>query len=132
MDFDVEKYRHLLRDAAKKNDVIEKNMDDIIKHGIDNIYFVGCGGSLAIAMPPLYILQLHSKLPSFRLNAGEFNTLKPKALTKNSLVILISSSGTTPETLEAAKLSKRLGCTTIGISTRINPALAEHVDFANW
>jgi fructoselysine-6-P-deglycase FrlB-like protein len=132
MDFDVQEYQDLLRQAAKENNVIEKDMDDIMKNGLDNIFFVGCGGSLAIATPPLYILQRHSKLPSFRLNAGEFNTLKPKALSKNSLVILISSSGTTPETLDAAKLARSLGCTTIGISTRIKPALAEQVDYAYY
>ena len=132
MEFDVQEYQNLLRSAVKKNSVIESDMDDIIKKGIDNIFFVGCGGSLAISTPPLYILQLNSKIPGFILNSDEFNTMKPKTLSKNSLVILLSSSGSTPETLKAAELAKSLGCTTIGISTCSNPTLAQHVEYAYY
>jgi len=130
MNSNFQEYQSVIRGAINKNEEIRKNISTAIDKGIDNIFFVGCGGSLAVMFPARYILQLNSKIPCFALNAGEFNTLRPKILSKKSLVILISSSGSTPEIIEAARFTKSIGCTTIGISSRIEPKLAKEVSFS--
>lgn len=130
MNSNYQEYQSVIRGAINKNEEIRKDISTVIDKGIDNIFFVGCGGSLAVMFPVRYILQLNSKIPCFALNAGEFNTLRPKILSKKSLIILISSSGSTPEIIEAAKITKSIGCTTIGISTRTESKLAKEVSFS--
>ncbi|MHA1381893.1 MAG: SIS domain-containing protein [Candidatus Helarchaeota archaeon] len=130
MNSNFQEYKSVIKGAINKNEEIRKDISTVIDKGIDNIFFVGCGGSLAVMFPVRYILQLNSRIPCFIINAGEFNTLKPKVLSKKSLVILISSSGSTPEIIEAARFTKSIGCTTIGISSRTEPKLAKEVSFS--
>jgi fructoselysine-6-P-deglycase FrlB-like protein len=76
-----------------------------------------------------YILEVHSRLPFYVYNSAEFVHLKPKALGAKSLVVVASSSGTTPETLEAARLAKARGATTVGISKQSESPLTGEVDY---
>jgi fructoselysine-6-P-deglycase FrlB-like protein len=76
-----------------------------------------------------YILEVHSRLPFYVYNSAEFVHLKPKALGVKSLVVVASSSGTTPETLEAARFAKARGATTVGISKKADSPLTGEVDY---
>ncbi|MBR3383814.1 MAG: SIS domain-containing protein [Atopobiaceae bacterium] len=71
--------------------------------GIDNFYFVACGGSQASMMPIQYMFDREIAIPSAIYNSNEFNYGTPKAFGERSVVITISHSGTTPETVAAAQ-----------------------------
>jgi len=123
-------YQEALKGVIKQKDDVRKKVKEFVKEGIENVFFVGCGGSLAVMFIGKYILDSNSKIPYYIYNSGEFIQIKPKALGKNSLVILASSSGNTPETVEAAKLAKDNNCKTIGITKSPESQLSKITDYA--
>ena len=73
---------------------------------IQDIFVVACGGSLATLYPILYILDRETNAVHVSsVNAAEFFHNPPHRLGDHSLVILNSQSGTTPETVSAARLA---------------------------
>lgn len=109
-------YKEVIQKGLSQRDKIESIVNDILKEDIDNIFLVGCGGSLAVMFPCKYILETNSKAPVYAYNSSEFLSLKPKNLTEKSLVILSSYTGKTPETVKAAEYVNSIGATTIGFT----------------
>ncbi len=108
---------------------LEKLDQMLEKKNFKNIFFVACGGSMAALAPAQYFIDKEIDLPTYIYNSGEFNTKKPIALDKNSLLIVRSHSGNTPETIEAAKLGKSRGATTIAISMLPDSELCKESDY---
>lgn len=129
-------YKNMIEEGISQKERIEKVVSNIFneKGHIDNIFLVGCGGSLAVMFPCKYVLETNSNTPVYIYNASEFNALKPINLTSKSLVILSSYSGSTPETVEAAKYIKTIGAPTIGFTGKEDSPLGDAVDyvFANY
>lgn len=94
-----------------------------------NIYLVGCGGSLATLYPAKYIIEretVHATTNAY--SANEFFHDPPARLGKESLVVLNSQSGSTKETVAAAKLAKERGAMTVAFTGTVGSMLAETVD----
>jgi fructoselysine-6-P-deglycase FrlB-like protein len=124
-------YRSVLEKGLEKREEIEKTIDKIYaEKEIENIFLVGCGGSLAVMLPCKYMLDELSVITTNVYNASEFINLKPKAFNKNSLVIVSSYSGKTPETVEAARMAKEIGAPVIGFMGKKDTPLGEGVDYA--
>lgn len=90
----------------------KKIIKEILKEKgkITDVYFVACGGSLVDLYPVCYFVQSESKtVHSMYYTSKEFVVSAPKNLTKNSITIVCSHSGNTPEAIEAAKLAKSIG-----------------------
>lgn len=83
---------------------------------IKSIYFAACGGSQAVLMPGQYIFDRETELVSQVYTANEFINDTPKLLGENAVVITMSHSGTTPETVNATKVARAAGATTISFS----------------
>ncbi len=96
---------------------------------IKHVFFVACGGSLSIMHPAKFLLDQHSPLPSDVYNAAEFVARAPRALDRNSLVILCSMTGTTKETTAAAEFARSTGATTIGLTVEPASPLTKAVDY---
>lgn len=95
-----------------------------------NVYVVACGGSLATLYPAKYILERESgKVTTNAYSANEFFHDPPARLGAESLVILNSQSGTTKETVNAAKLAKERGALTVAFSTAVDSPLTSAVDY---
>lgn len=98
---------------------IKKIVTDIIdsrktKGSINSIYFVGCGGSLGAMYPANKFVEKESKnIKSGWFNSNEFVHSMPKEVGANSIVCLACHKGNTPETIEAAKISREKGAATI-------------------
>ena len=89
-------------------DIIE---DILKKRKINKVYFVACGGSLAAFYPAKYFLEKESKTLA-RVGwypANEFVHDIPSAIDSQSLVIICSHQGTTPETIQAGRVAKTAG-----------------------
>jgi fructoselysine 6-phosphate deglycase len=98
---------------------------------ISHVFFVACGGSLAVMHPAKYLLDRQSAaLTSDCYNSDEFVHRDPRSLGPNSLVVLCSMTGTTKETLRAAQHARAKGATTIGLSQDPGSPLARAVDHA--
>lgn len=84
---------------------------------VTEIYFVACGGSYALMLPNQYAVDRHAKaIAGHALNAAEFLARAPARLGATSVVILCSHSGTTPETVEAARYARARGALTIALT----------------
>ena len=80
-------------------------------HGpIEQVYWIGCGGSMIDLMPADYMLQAESaKVESHVYTAREFTVAPPRKLGSHSMVVALSHSGGTPEVVEACKLAQERG-----------------------
>lgn len=84
------------------------------KDQVKNVFFVACGGSLVEFYPPKYFMDSEAKnCGAFLYSGKEFVCGAPASLGENSLVLLCSHSGKTPEVLEAAEFAKERGALVI-------------------
>jgi len=84
---------------------------------VTDIFFVACGGSNALLMSGQYAVEREAEtIASFSFSSAEFLARKPKRLGKNSIVILCSHSGNTPETVAAATFAREAGALTIAFT----------------
>jgi len=98
--------------------------------GIKDVFCVGCGGSLANLYPLEYLLRSESKsIHAESITGNEFVYDAPERMGKNSLVVLLSATGGTPETCAAAKTAKSAGATVITISGKADAPLHENGDY---
>lgn len=98
--------------------------------GLKNVFCVACGGSLGSLYPLEYLLRCESaSLHCESISGNEFVFSAPKRLGKDSVVILLSASGSTPETCAAAKLASEAGAVVISISSNPEAKLFEHADY---
>lgn len=95
---------------------IQNVVEAVKTRKIDNVYFVACGGSMAALSFGEYFFTKELEVSSFVYTSNEFIHRNPKSLGQNSLVILRSHSGTTPETVKAASFAREKGALTVAIS----------------
>ena len=101
-------YNEVLTQAVNNIEEINQAVDAICEKGYKNLYLVGTGGTYAMASPLSYLIKTNSTIPWYYEIAAELVTAKPKQLTKDSVVITASLSGTTVETINAAKYAKEV------------------------
>lgn len=98
--------------------------------GIKQVYFVACGGSLAAFHPAKTMLELEAKeLRVAAVTSNEFVHSIPAAFGENSLLIVTSHRGNTPETVEAARIGKQMGVPVIGLTYAPQSPIVEHCDY---
>lgn len=95
------------------------------KGDINHFYFVACGGSQAVMMPIRYLFDREIRIPSAIYSSNEFNYGTPKDFDEHSVVITVSHSGTTPETVEAARKATEVGAVSIALSNEPGSPLWE-------
>ncbi|MGG1217541.1 SIS domain-containing protein [Priestia endophytica] len=111
-----------------KSDV-QAVLNELENKNIRNIFFVACGGSSAIMYPAKYVLDREATtLTSDLYSSNEFIHRNPRQLGKESLVILCSMSGTTPETAEAATFAKSKGAYAVALTNEPTSPLAKNAD----
>jgi fructoselysine 6-phosphate deglycase len=121
----TEKLQETIEQRAAIVDVVRGLADK----GIKNVYFVGAGGSIISSYPAHYVLQARAAVPTFQVQSDELNCQVPRLMGAGSLVVLASYTGTTKETVAAAKTAKATGATVIAVAKEGSP-LAEAVDVA--
>ena len=98
---------------------------------IDRIYFVGCGAPNRTMLSLEYWVQHYSPgLEVRRYFPAEFMAQDPARLDARTLVVLGSKSGTTPETVEAARFLKDRPAITVGVTQTEDRPLAQEVRHA--
>ena len=74
--------------------------------GLKRIYIVACGSAHYVGCLGKYILEQTCRIPTEPIQASEFRYADP-VLCENTLVIIISQSGETADTLAALREAKR-------------------------
>ena len=85
--------------------------DDMLR-SYKNIYIVGCGSAMHAGLVGKYVIEDIARIPVTVDIASEFKYRNP-LLTKDDLLIIISQSGETADTLSALKLGKEIGADTL-------------------
>ncbi len=92
----------------------ELNIDEAVLKGIERISIVSCGTAYHAGFFIKYFLENNTDLPVDIDVASEFRYRKPK-LNSKILVLTISQSGETADTLASLRLAKSKGCQILSI-----------------
>jgi len=94
---------------------------------INRIYIVACGSAWHVGMAAQYVIEDLVDVPVRVELASEFRYRK-MSINKNSVVIVISQSGETADTLAALRLAKEKGITTLAIVNVVGSSIAREAD----
>lgn len=100
--------------------------DDEIKN-ISQIYIVACGSAYHVGVVTQYVMEDFAKIPVRVELASEFRYRKP-LLDPHGLVIVVSQSGETADSLAALRLAKEKGIKTLGIVNVVGSSIAREAD----
>ena len=103
------------------------SLTDEEMQGIRQIYIVACGSAYHVGVALQYVIEDLTSLQVRVELASEFRYRK-MTLNKNSLVIVISQSGETADTLAALRSAKDQGIKTLGIVNVVGSSIAREAD----
>ena len=129
LKFDENKMLESVNGALALRTEIENILDEAEKIGYRDIWFLGIGGTWASAMQVEVYTRGKSALPIYVENAAEYITTGNKRITKDSLVIFSSVSGTTGELVKALEKIKALGAKVFGFVDTAGTVLAKMSDW---
>jgi len=114
---------------VKENDItlggIRSNVNNLLE--TKRIVIIGCGTSWHAALTAEYFLEKYLKIPVEVEYASEFRYRNP-IINKDNIVLVISQSGETADTLEATKIAKSKGAITIGIVNAVGSSIARETN----
>jgi fructoselysine 6-phosphate deglycase len=130
-DFNRKEYLDGLTQSLEVKDEAGQLGTQLAKNGIKNVFLVGCGAPNREMGAIKYFLDRDAeKLETHLYFPAEFINLAPAKLGPDSLVVLATHSGTTPEMIGAAEFVKRYNCKTVGITQFADSPLAKNVQHA--
>ncbi|MDE6502169.1 MAG: glutamine--fructose-6-phosphate transaminase (isomerizing) [Ruminococcus sp.] len=137
-------YEHfILKEIYEQPKVVRDTINSVVKDGridfsevgltdeeikdLNKVYIVACGSAYYVGMAIQYVMEELTSL-SVRVElASEFRYRKMK-LAENSLVIIISQSGETADSLAALRQAKECGVKTLGIVNVVGSSIAREAD----
>ena len=133
----------MMKEIHEQPKAVEDTLNSVLKDGkidltevglteeeikeISQIYIVACGSAYHVGMAAQYVIEDLARIPVRVELASEFRYRKP-ILDKNGLVILVSQSGETADTLAALRESKELGVKTLAIVNVVGSSIAREAD----
>ncbi|MCR5103127.1 MAG: glutamine--fructose-6-phosphate transaminase (isomerizing) [Eubacterium sp.] len=108
-------------------DFTKAGIDDEAIKSFDSINIVACGSAWHVGMNAQYIIEDMVEIPVRVELASEFRYRKILC-SPNSLVIIISQSGETADSLEALRIAKAKGIRTLGIVNVEGSSIAREAD----
>ncbi len=108
---------------------LEIGLSDEDARGIERVYLLACGTSYHAAMTGRYLIERLAKVPATVEIASEFRGRDP-IIGPGDLVVAVSQSGETLDTLIAAKEAKSRGAKVLAIVNVIGSAIPRAADAA--
>lgn len=117
------------------NSVVKENFIDLSNVGlseedikeISQIYIVACGSAYHVGIAAQYVIEDLAKIP-VRVELGSEFRYRNPLLDKNGLVVVISQSGETADSLAALREAKEKGVRTLGIVNVVGSSIAREAD----
>ena len=103
-------------------------LTDEVLRGIGTVHLVGCGTAMHAGMVGKAAIETLARVPAEVDIASEFRYRDP-ILNPNDLVIIISQSGETSDTLAALKLAKSRGVPVLAIVNVVGSSIARAADY---
>ncbi|MFN2624722.1 MAG: glutamine--fructose-6-phosphate transaminase (isomerizing), partial [Mycobacteriales bacterium] len=108
-------------------DELSMSEEDI--RGIDNVFVVACGSAYHSGLIGKYAIERWARLPVQIEMASEFRYRDP-VLDRNTLVIAISQSGETADTIEAVRHARAQRAWVLAVSNTVNSTIPRESDAA--
>jgi len=115
----------VLKDHAFDLSTIGLTDEEIQK--ISQIYIVACGSAYHVGMAAQYVIEDLVRIPVRVELASEFRYRRP-ILDPNGLVVIISQSGETADSLAALREAKKMGIRTLAIVNVVGSSIAREAD----
>ncbi len=115
----------VLKDHAFDLSTIGLTDEEIQK--ISQIYIVACGSAYHVGMAAQYVIEDLVRIPVRVELASEFRYRRP-ILDPNGLVVIISQSGETADSLAALREAKEMGIRTLAIVNVVGSSIAREAD----
>lgn len=125
----IETFGSVLAGRIEEDHVVldDINIDKTTIEKWHQIYIVACGTAYHAGLVGKTILEKTLKIPVFVEVASEFRYREPM-LDENTLVIVISQSGETADTLEGAREAKAAGASVLAITNVVGSSVARESD----
>ncbi len=113
----------------KDNDIVieELNMTDDEIRAVNKIHIVACGSAYHAGVTGKYVIEGLARIPVEVDLASEFRYRDP-ILEEGAMVVVISQSGETADTLAALRESKKRGFQVLGIVNVVGSSIARESD----
>ena len=124
-----EAVRKTISPRIKEGQIVfdELSLDEDFIRSLDRIFIVACGSSYHVGMVGKYNLERLLRKPVDVQLASEFRYADP-LVGPNSLVIVISQSGETLDTMAALREARRLGAKILSIVNVVGSSIARESD----
>lgn len=109
-------------------DFSEVGLSSEMLAGLERIYIAACGSACHVGMVAKYVLEDLADIPVEVDLASEFRYRNPR-LMKDSMVIVVSQSGETADSLAALRLAKEKGVPVLGIVNVVGSSIARESDY---
>jgi fructoselysine-6-P-deglycase FrlB-like protein len=96
-----------------------------LQREIREVFLVGAGGSFLAMVPAQYVLDLYSSVPVQRFNSDEFYYRAPARVSEHSLVVVLSGTGNTPETIRSGQWAQEQGAAVVAVTLNAHGPLAQ-------
>ena len=114
---------------------IINGMSDLSQDGVDmqklkdyrQIFIVACGTAMHAGMVGKYVIEKLARKPVIVDIASEFRYRDP-IITKDDLMIVISQSGETADTMAVLRLAKEVGAATLAVVNVVGSSIAREAD----
>jgi glutamine---fructose-6-phosphate transaminase (isomerizing) len=123
-------YKHfMLKEIFEQPKVIEDSLkiEFNLEKNFSRIIIIACGTASYAGLVGKYVIERVARIPVINEIASEFRYKDP-IINENDLVIAISQSGETADTLAAIRLAKQKGAKTLGIINVVDSTIAREVD----
>lgn len=114
-----------------KVDLSAIGMDEQALSDIDQIYIVACGSAYHVGMTAQYVLEDFARVPVRVELASEFRYRNP-ILSPKGLVVIISQSGETADSLAALREAKEHGNKTLAIINVVGSSISREADYVYY
>ncbi len=147
---DTEKYEdkgnyehYMLKEIYEQPSAVEKTLETLMQDGriklgclkmnrekiksLDHIELIACGSAYHAGLVGAYVMQKLLQIPAQAYIASEYKSRSPAA-NENTLVIIISQSGETADTLAAMREAKRKNAKIVSIVNNRHSTIAQESD----
>ncbi len=105
---------------------VEHLSDDVLR-GFEKIHIVACGTAMHAGMVGKQVIEKLARIPVNVEIASEFRYCDP-IISKNDLIVIISQSGETADTLAALRLAKKQGVHTLAVVNVVGSSISREAD----
>ena len=117
-----------LRGRINHQNIILDELTDIDFTKYNRVYYVACGTAYHASLCGSQVLERVTRLPVMTQVASEFRYNNP-LIDEHTLVIFVSQSGETADTLAALRLAKSQGADTIAIANVLGSTISRDADY---